>query len=119
MNGQRTLEHVMKKALLLLLALFACSTSYAAGYCDLQPGFRVTTHGNNSDSVWLYGALVGQSSPIWIPISNGTAGKANVAVALAAQVSGRGLSVYLDLPEHTCANFPNWNGAIRHVQITD
>jgi hypothetical protein len=38
-------------------------------------------------------------------------------LALAAKLAGKGLSVYLDSPSHTCASFPDWSGGIRHMRI--
>jgi hypothetical protein len=109
----------MRRMAFAALAWLLSSVVQAAGWCNVLPGYRVTTHGNNSENVWLYGTLEGQSSAIWMQIATGSTGKSNVAVALAAEVSGRNLLVYVDLPEHTCANFPNWSSAIRHLQIAD
>jgi hypothetical protein len=52
-------------------------------------------------------------------VANATIGKGNVALILAAQMAGKGVSVYLDSPSATCANFPSWApvGSLRHIRI--
>jgi hypothetical protein len=110
----------MIKKMMVCASLSLCSpVLHAAEWCTVSAGYRVTTHGNNSENVWLYGTLPGQATPIWMLIASGTSGKANVAVALAAQATGRQLLVYVNLPEHTCASFPNWSSEVRHLQMGD
>lgn len=91
--------------------------AFAEEWCAISPGFEVVTNGMITDGVWLYAQLPNQSSPIWILIANSTMGKNNVALALAAQMSGRGVAIYLHSPTATCANFPNWSSDIRHLKI--
>ena len=52
-------------------------------------------------------------------ISDGTTGNMNVSVALAAQMSGNELSIYLEDEAHTCENFPSWVGLgkLRHLKV--
>jgi TusA-related sulfurtransferase len=54
-------------------------------------------------------------------IATPTVGKANVGLALTAQASGKSISIYLDSPTATCANFPSWApaGSIRHIKLNN
>lgn len=107
------------KTLSMAPALFASSAANAEEWCNLQADWDVYTHGNSSDAVWIYGVFVGQTTYRWIRINDPSAGigEANVAMALAAKLAGRGIAVYLDASQDTCANFPNWSGAIRHMRL--
>lgn len=101
------------------LSLFALNAS-AEGWCDISAGiYDLRTHGTVSDLVYLVGQLPGAPSAIWISIADSTIGKSNVALILAAQVAGKGLSIYLDAPSATCATYPSWApiGGIRHVRM--
>jgi hypothetical protein len=63
--------------------------------------------------------LPGASTTIWIAIADNTVGKSNVALILAAEMAGKGVSIYLDALSATCATYPSWApiGGIRHVRI--
>jgi hypothetical protein len=63
--------------------------------------------------------LPGTASTVWTTIADNTVGKGNVALILAAQMAGKGVSVYIDSPSYICASFPNWApiGAIRHIRV--
>lgn len=114
----RTLKYA---PLLAVSAAFAVSPAYGQGFCDLAPGWNVVTHGTKSDNVYILGQFVGAPNAIWIQIANSTVGKANVAVALGAQLAGKKLSLYVDSASYTCATFPSWApiGEIRHIQVMD
>jgi hypothetical protein len=104
---------------LLGLALLAID-AHAEGWCDLAAGsYDLVSNGTVTDQVYLVGQLPGAPSTIWIPIADATVGKADVALILAAEMAGKGISVYLNAPSATCANFASWSsiGSIRHVRI--
>jgi hypothetical protein len=84
-----------------------------------MPGWTISTHGTVADNVWIRGQFVGAPNGLWLQIASSTVGKNNVAVALSAQLAGKGLLIFLDSPNYTCENFPDWApiGQIRHVQI--
>jgi hypothetical protein len=101
------------------LSLLAANAT-AEGWCDLAAGsYDLVSHGTKSDQVYLVGQLSGASTSIWMTIADSTVGKGNVALILAAEMAGKGVSVYLDSPSATCANFTSWApiGGIRHVRI--
>jgi hypothetical protein len=102
-----------------LALIFAAPAVQAEGWCDLAPGWNVTTHGTKADNVFILGQLQGSSTSIWIHIASATVGKANVAVALGAQLAGRNISIYVDSPAYTCATFPSWAaiGEVRHIRV--
>jgi hypothetical protein len=107
-----------------LRSVFACLTfvistpSLAEGWCDIQPGFLFATHGNMGNEAYILATLPGASQTIWITITTNDFGKANVALALAAQLSGKGVSIYLDDASMTCATYPSWSASpIRHMRI--
>lgn len=105
-----------------IFALLAVAgpAAHAEGWCDLVPGgWSVVTHGGKADNVFILGRIQGAPSDIWIQIASPTVGKANVAVALAAQMGGRNISIYLDSATATCETFPSWSplDAIRHVRL--
>ena len=106
---------------LLCLCLSPGASAWADEWCDLQSGWQIYTHGNSSNKVWIYGVFVGQTNSRWIQINNPEAstGASNVALAMAASVSGKRISVYLDSVQDTCATFPNWSAAIRHLRVLD
>ena len=110
----------MKKSVLYsaILALMISNSVYAEGWCEFDY-YTVTTHGTKSNQVHLNGKLKGQTTGIWVLISDGTVGKANVSLALAAQMAGKKLSIYLDSAAHTCENYPSWAGVgtLRHLRI--
>lgn len=111
-----------RKILVSALAVFGCvSAANAEGWCDLEPGWTVITHGSKINNVFIQGKLVGGPTWIWMQIASPEIGQANVAVALTAQAAGKGLTIYLDLPEATCANYPSWApmGTIRHVKMNN
>jgi hypothetical protein len=92
----------------------------AEGWCDLAAGsYDLVSHGTVSDKFYLIGQLPGAPSAVWMTIADNTVGKGNVALILAAQMAGKGVSVYIDSPSYTCASFPNWApiGAIRHIRV--
>lgn len=105
--------------LAITLAAFRAPAVHAEEWCDLVPGWQVTTHGGMTDNVYIRGRLQGGSGDIWIQIASATVGKTNVAAALAAQLAERNLSLYLDAAGATCANFGSWQPvtAIRHVRV--
>lgn len=101
------------------LSLWTLGAS-AEGWCDLAAGsYDLVSHGTTSNNFYLVGQLPGASSAVWIPIADNTIGKGNVALILAAQTAGKGVSVYVDSPSYTCATFPTWApmGAIRHIKV--
>src|SRR5688572_28466527 len=93
----------------LCLSLSPGCPVWAAEWCDLQSGWQIYTHGNSSDKVWIYGVFEGQTNSRWIQINNPPTsnGSANVALAMAARVAGKRVSVYLDSVQDTCATFPD------------
>jgi hypothetical protein len=102
-----------------LALLLAAPAAHAEGWCELLPGWSVVTHGTRADNVFILGQFQGAPNGIWIQISSATIGKANVAVALGAQLAGKGLSLYVDSASYTCATFPSWAplAEIRHVMV--
>jgi len=104
---------------LLVGTLLLASSSAHADWCQLLPGWTVVTHGTRAENVMILGRLQGAPSDIWIQLSSPTLGKANVAVALGAQLSGRDLSIYVDSAVYTCASFPSWApmGEIIHFRV--
>lgn len=114
---------VFRKALAVaftVVSLVFSTASTAAEWCSFAPGaFIVITHGTKSDNVWLNGSFVGNTAGVWVPIANATYGKSSVSLAIAAQIAGKGVSVYLDGQNDTCANYVTWAGVIRHVKIDD
>jgi hypothetical protein len=113
----------MRRVTLLILTLGGLSAlstnALAEGWCNVQSGYSLITHGNKGDELYILGRLVGQSGEIWIELGGGSTGKANAAVVLAAQVSGKDIQVFLDLASDTCTTFPSWAGLgrVRHVRI--
>jgi len=104
---------------LLCLSVLAID-AHAEGWSDLAAGsYDLVSNGSVSDQVYLVGQLPGGASSIWIPIADSTVGKADVALILAAVMAGKGVSIYLNAPSATCANFASWSviGSIRHVRI--
>lgn len=92
----------------------------AEGWCDIAAGsYDLVSNGTVSDQVYLVGQLAGAPATIWMVIADSTVGKADVALLLAAQMAGKGVSIYLNAPSATCANFASWSpiGSIRHVRI--
>ena len=74
-----------------------------------------------ADGWCVYGVFEGQTTSRWIQLNNPEAstGASSVALAIAARLAGKRVSVYLDLAQDTCASFPNWSAAIRHVRMLD
>ena len=110
----------ISRALICFSASLFAMNANAEGWCDLAAGsYDLVSHGTTSDTFYLVGQLPGASATIWMTIANATVGKGNVALILAALTAGKGVSIYLDSPSATCANFPNWApvGSIRHVRI--
>jgi hypothetical protein len=110
----------MKKILAILAIAFAMPAAHAEEWCTFQPGWSVVTHGTLGDNYFVLAALVGRSDWMWIQISNGTVGKANIATVLAAQLADKSVQIYLDSNTWTCATFPSWApmGSIRHIKIS-
>jgi hypothetical protein len=104
----------------LAISLSFAQTARAEGWCEMQPGWEVQTHGSMGNTVWIVGAFAGTTTWRWIALNNPSTGvgQASVAVAIAAQMAGRGIHVYLDGPTDTCSNFANWSGVVRHVRPT-
>ena len=86
-----------------------------AEWCTFEPGFLVTTHGNQSDKVWVNGTIEGEGTNRWVELSDGTSGSKNVAIALAAQASDRPLGIFLH--DTTCGQLPDWYTNLRHVRM--
>lgn len=110
----------ISRALICITASLFALNARAEGWCDLAAGsYNLVSHGTISDSFYLVGQLQGGSATLWTTIADSTVGKGNVALILAAQMAGQGVSVYLNAPSATCANFQNWApiGSIRHVRI--
>jgi hypothetical protein len=110
----------ISRALICFTALLFALNAKAEGWCDLAAGsYDLVSHGTVSDSFYLVGQLPGASTTVWMTIATGTVGKGNVALILSALTTGKGVSIYLDSPSATCANFPNWApaGSIRHLRI--
>ena len=103
----------------IIFALSFSSLTFAEGWCDLDSGWELVTNGTKADNVWILGKLKNQSNSIWIAISDGNIGKVNVSMALAAEMSGKNLSIYLDSATDTCQTFQSWApmGKIRHIRI--
>ncbi len=103
---------------LLAAQMFFPAASWAESWCTLESGdYKVVSHGVKGPKVWILGNFVGQTSTVWIPIKDATHGESSVSIALAAQLAGKNLAVYLDGANDTCANYSNWNGVIRHVRL--
>jgi hypothetical protein len=103
-----------------ILSLFQISASaFAEGWCNYASGdFEVITNGNKSDYVYLIGKFEGTTASKWVTIANATAGKHNISLALAAQMAGKGLAIYIDSAEYNCDTYPSWsNSPLRHVKI--
>lgn len=111
---------IRKGCLLLCLVCAGIAPAQATGWCALAPGWQVITHGAKSDKVWLLGKLENRPSSIWIQINEPVSdvGESSISIALAAQLAGRSLQIYID-DETTCDTFPNWGRAVRHLRITD
>ncbi|KGJ91760.1 hypothetical protein [Colwellia psychrerythraea] len=101
-----------------IFALLISNSVYAEGWCEFDY-YTVVTHGTKTNNVHLNGKLKEQSNSTWIMISDGTTGNMNVSLALAAQMAGKKLSIYLDDAAHTCENFPSWAGVgkLRHLKV--
>jgi len=108
----------MKSFIVLFIVLFSAS-SFAQGWCNYLPGeYEVVTHGTKSENVYLLGNFEGSTTSKWIYIATPTTGKTNVSLALAAQMAGKGLSVYIDSAAYTCDTYPSWSTSpIRHLKI--
>ncbi|MET1257528.1 hypothetical protein [Aliikangiella maris] len=104
----------------IILSLFQFSTTaFAEGWCNYAVGgFEVITNGNKTDNVYLVGKFEGATVGKWVTIANSTAGKHNISLALAAQMAGKGLAIYIDSAEYNCDTYPSWsNSPLRHVRI--
>lgn len=110
----------MKKVLTVSLVCIVMFSNFvlAEGWCEFEY-YTVITHGTKSNQVFLNGKLKDQESGIWVLISDGEKGSASVSLALAAQMAGKELSIYLDDAADTCSNFPSWapSGKVRHLRI--
>lgn len=103
---------------LVILGVLLSNISYAEGWCEFEY-YTVITHGTKTNQVHLNGKLKDQSGGIWVLISDGEKGNANVSLALAAQMAGKKLSIFVDSANYTCANFPSWApiGEVRHLRM--
>ena len=103
---------------MIILASLTPSPGIAEEWCSFAAGtYEVISNGTKSQSVWLYGKFIGQSSNVWVPIKNASYGDSSVAIALAAQMAGKQVSVFVDGTNDTCANYVSWSGVIRHVKV--
>lgn len=111
----------IRHCLIIVLVMTIYSGPASANvWCDLAAGsYSVVSHGTKSPNVWINGVFTGQTVGVWIPIKNANYGEGSVAIALAAQLAGKGVSVYLDGANDTCANYASWSGVIRHVRIVN
>ena len=101
-----------------IISTFFVMDTQAAGWCDFEY-YEVMTHGNMTNQILLNGKLKDQSQEIWVTISDGNIGASNLSLVLAAQISGKAISIFLDDPNHACTNFPSWApfGKVRHIKI--
>ncbi len=106
----------MRKVIFFSLFLLSVNT-LAEGWCVLNEGFKVITHGTKSEDVWINGSFEGRTTNHWIQIASTDKGSASVSLALAALMSGKQLSIYVDESELSCASIPSWYAGIRHVSI--
>ncbi|NVJ60831.1 MAG: hypothetical protein HWE27_10585 [Gammaproteobacteria bacterium] len=113
----------MKSRLIILflsgLGLILSSNSSAEGWCDFSVGdYQIITHGNKSDQVYIMGKVQGTAGNKWYTIANASAGKHNISLVLAAQIAGKGISIYIDSADYDCNTYPSWSTSpIRHVKI--
>ena len=113
-SSKRTLKREKHEPAAKARALLKSEDSWASWF------FRHhSDHRTESPNVWIYGKFVYESAWRWNPIKNATHGESSVAIALAAQLTGKGLSVYSDSASDTCAKFSNQNGIIRHVKVVN
>lgn len=93
--------------------------AHAEEWCEFEPGFSLVTNGTQTDNVWINAPFKGLTVTHWINLKNeGTgAGQNNVALALAAQMAGKGVKVYLNGATDTCDTIPKWYSDIRHLEI--
>lgn len=107
-------------SLILATALLSPAPSNATGWCDLSAeNYYLITHGTKSNKVWVVGRFEGSNEHKWIPIADSNYGASSVALVLAAQLAGKGISVYLDADSETCTTYTSWSGVIRHVRFWD
>ena len=107
-------------SLSLMLLTVVSVQAQAAEWCEFAPGmFSVVSHGSVSSKVWLRGKFVGQVADLWVPIKDANYGESSVAIALSAQLAEKGVAVYLDEANDTCANYVSWTGVIRHVKVVN
>ncbi|MCW8879698.1 MAG: hypothetical protein OQJ89_04425 [Kangiellaceae bacterium] len=108
----------MKKLVIILISLFASNVN-AEGWCNYSPGqFEIITNGNKTDLVYINGRFNDTTTSKWLVIANSSVGKHNISIALAAQMAGKGLGIYVDSPEYSCETFPSWGASpIRHIRI--
>ena len=109
----------INKSLIFISALLFSTITFAEGWCNLKQGFNVITHGTKTDNTYIIATIEGREDSMWIFMSDGNVGKNNVSLALAAQLAGKTLSIYLDAEGDTCSNFPSWApvGRVRHVRL--
>ena len=113
------MNHRLILILVIWISLLFSNTAFAEGWCNYSAGdFEVVTNGTKSDNVYLLGNFTGKTATKWVYIASTTAGKNNLSLALAAQMAGKGLSVYIDSAEYDCDSYPSWSTSpIRHVKI--
>ena len=112
----------MKDKIMIFLAIAFIAgspASFAEGWCTFESGYQVTTHGVKSNTTYIVGKFEGETRSHWIKISDGTIGEANISVALAAQLAGKKLSIYLDGADDQCDNIVAWYNDMRHLRIID
>lgn len=107
------------RAIIIITTMFLSCNALAEGWCNFKPGFSVVTHGTKSNNVYILGELEGRTGAMWIMIADDTIGQNNISIALAAQMAGKTLSIYLDSADDNCDNFQSWAplGKLRHVRI--
>ena len=113
------MSKILTISLLSILMAIYSHSSFSEGWCSFPAGgFTLVTHGTKSESAYVIGAFSGETVAKWVGIANSSYGKNNIALALAAQISEKSLSVYIDDSE-TCSTFTSWSDKIRHVKINN
>lgn len=110
----------MSKNILGIVCFFIISSNlFAEGWCTIKSDFKVITNGIKTDRVWIYGSFENLDQVHWLQIANDTMGKSNVSLALAAQVAGKRIQIFLDGADETCENIDASYANMRHLQLID